>query len=122
MGMFKVKVKVANPGAPARVAEVPLLVDTGATLSWIPRDVIERIGVTPEAEISFVLASGAEIVRPVGPVKMTIDGRSLTFAVAFSEPGEEPVLGVTALEILGFTVDPIAMKLVPRKHLALLRI
>jgi predicted aspartyl protease len=53
---------------------------------------------------------------------MTVGGRSLTFAVAFSEPDEQPVLGVTALEILGFSVDPVERKLVPRKHLALLRI
>ena len=97
-------------------------VDTGATLSWIPRNVIESLGITAEAEISFVLADGRELVRPVGPVKMTIDGRSLTLPVTFCEADEEAVLGVTALEVLGFAVDPLEMKLVPRKHLALLRI
>ncbi len=39
MGMFDVKVKLASLAAPSRVEEVTLLVDTGATLSWIPRDV-----------------------------------------------------------------------------------
>ena len=39
--------------------------------------------------------------------------------MAFGEPGEEAVLGATALEILGFTVDPVAQKLVPRNLLAL---
>jgi len=117
--MFKVAVKLANPGTPGRTAEVSLLVDTGATLSWIPRPVLENLGIQQEAEISFVLANGGEVVRPVGPVRMTIDGRSLTLPVAFCEPGEEPVLGVTALEVLGFAVDPIEKKLIPRKHLAL---
>ncbi|HEX9761157.1 MAG TPA: aspartyl protease family protein, partial [Candidatus Acidoferrales bacterium] len=117
-----VKVKLANPAAPRRTAGVSLLVDTGATLSWVPRKIIDGLGVAPEMEISFVLADGREMVRPVGPVRMTIDGKSLSIPVAFSEEGEKPTLGVTALEVLGFTVDPIERKLVPRKHLALLRI
>ncbi len=121
MGMFQVKAKVANPAAPDRYSEVSLLVDTGATLSWIPREVLERLGVAAESQVSFALADGRELIRPVGPVKMTIDGRSLTLPVAFSEPGEEAVLGVTTLEVLGFAVDPVQMKLVPRKLLALLR-
>jgi len=44
MGMFDVRVKLASLAAPSRAAEVTLLVDTGATLSWIPRDVLERLG------------------------------------------------------------------------------
>lgn len=122
MSMFQVSAKVANPAAPGRSAEVSLLVDTGATLSWIPRNIIEQLGVVAETQFSFLLADGRETVRPVGPVKMTIEGRSLTLPVTFCEPGEEAVLGVTALEVLGFAVDPIEMKLVPRKHLALLKI
>lgn len=37
MGMFEVKVKLTNLAAPGRAEEVSLLVDTGATLSWVPR-------------------------------------------------------------------------------------
>jgi hypothetical protein len=39
--------------------------------------------------------------------------------VAFAEPGEEAVIGATALETLGLMVDPVAQKLVPRNLLAL---
>jgi hypothetical protein len=53
---------------------------------------------------------------------MTIDGGSLSVPMAFCEADEEAALGVTALEVLGFSVDPIERKLVPRKHLALLRL
>ncbi len=50
---------------------------------------------------------------------MTIDGRKAPVEVAFGEPGKEAVLGATALEILGFVVDPVGKKLVPRNLLAL---
>jgi len=33
--------------------------------------------------------------------------------VAFADPGERPLLGATALEILGFSVDPQRRRLVP---------
>jgi len=39
--------------------------------------------------------------------------------VAVGEPGEEAVLGATALETLGLLVDPVAQKLIPRNLLAL---
>jgi hypothetical protein len=118
--MFQVKVKIATR-RPLRVWQKSHFSSIRAQLSWIPREIIERIGVASEMEIAFQVADGRELTRPVGPVKMTIDGGSLTLPVAFCEAGEEAVLGVTVLEVHGFAVDPIEMKLVPRKHLALLR-
>ena len=41
--------------------------------------------------------------------------------IAFSEPGAEAVLGATALESLGFMVDPVAQKLIAR-NLRMLRV
>jgi hypothetical protein len=43
MGMFEVKVKLANLAAQDRTEEVSLLVDTGATLSWIPREILQKL-------------------------------------------------------------------------------
>jgi hypothetical protein len=40
MGMFEVKVKLASLTAPGRTEEISLLVDTGATLSRMPREVL----------------------------------------------------------------------------------
>ena len=44
MGQFSVHVEVAHPADPTRVAEVELLVDTGATLIWVPREVLNQLG------------------------------------------------------------------------------
>ncbi len=119
MGMFEVKVKLANLTAPSRTEEVLLLVDTGATLSWISRSILERLGITAHSRLPFTLADGRSLDRDVAPVSLTIDGRKAPVPVAFGEPGEEAVLGATALEILGFVVDPVGMKLLPRNLLAL---
>ncbi len=114
MGMFEVKVELANLAAPSRTEEVSLLVDTGATLSWIPREILAKLGVTPFSRMPFTLADGRQLERDVAGALLTIDGRKAAVTVAFGEPGEEPVLGVTALESLGFLIDPVGQKLVPR--------
>jgi clan AA aspartic protease len=119
MGMFDVKVKLANLAAPDRTEEISLLVDTGATLSWIPREILQKLGVTAFSRLPFLLADGRRLERDVTAVLLTFDGRKAPVQVAFGEPGEEAVLGATALEGLGFMVDPVAKKLIPRDLLAL---
>ncbi len=119
MGMFDVTVKLANLAVPGRTEEVSLLVDTGATLSWIPREILQRLGVAAFSRLPFSLADGRRLERDVTAVLLTLDGRKAPVQVAFGEAGEEAVLGATALEGLGFMVDPVAKKLIPRDLLAL---
>jgi len=114
MGMFEVTVKLAGLDAPLRAEEVSLLVDTGATLSWIPRRILERLGSPVFSRLPFELADGRRLERDVTTVLLTIDGRKAPVPVAFGEPGEAAVLGATALESLGLLVDPVAQKLIPR--------
>ena len=119
MGMFNVKVKLANLNSPGQTEEVSLLVDTGATLSWIPREVLEKLGAIPLSRLPFSLADGRTLERDTTAVLLTINGRKGAVPVAFGEPGEEAVLSATALETLGFMVDPVAQKLVARNLFAL---
>lgn len=112
--MFEVKVKLANLAAPSRTEEVSLLVDTGATLSWIPQQILAKLGVAPFSRLPFTLADGRRLERDITAVLATVDGRKAPITVAFGEPGEDAILGVTALESLGFLIDPVGQKLVPR--------
>lgn len=121
MGLFDVNVKLTSLSAPARTEDVSLLVDTGATLSWIPREILERLGVMPVSRLPFSLADGRTLERDISAVLLTVDGRKAPVEVAFGEPGEEAVLGATALEGLGLLVDPVGKKLLPRNLLALMR-
>lgn len=116
---FKATVKLALFSDAARTQEVTLLVDTGATLSWIPREVLETLGAIPLSRLPFSLADGRTLERDTTAVLLTIDGRKGAVPVAFGEPGEEAVLGATALEALGFMVDPVGKRLVARNLCAL---
>ena len=119
MGLSEVKVKLASLAAPMRTEELSLLVDARSTLSWIPRNVLERLGAGSFSRMPFTRADGRRLERDVTSVLLTIDGRKAPVEVAFGEPGEEAVLGATALEGLGLMVDPVAERLVPRDLLAL---
>ena len=121
MGMFEVKVKLANLATPGREEEVSLLVDTGATLSWIPRVVLQKLGASPFSRLPFLRADGSTVERDIAGVLLTMDGRSVGVSVGVGEDGEKAVLGLTALEALGFAVDPVARKLIPH-NLRMLRI
>jgi aspartyl protease family protein len=114
-----VTTELASLSSPIRTEDVALLVDAGATLSWIPREMLQRLGVAPVSRLPFTLADGRTLERDVASVLFTIDGRKAPVPVAFGEPGEEVVMGATALEILGLAVDPVAQKLVPRNLFAL---
>ena len=119
MGMFEVNVKLANLASPGQTEELSLVVDTGATLSWIPRTILEKLGAKAFSRLPFTLADGRRLERDTTAVLLIIDGREAPVPVAFGEIGEESVLGATALETLRFMVDPIDGKLVPRDLRAL---
>jgi predicted aspartyl protease len=88
MGMFEVKVKLTNLAAPGRAEEVSLLVDTDATLSWVPREVLNRLGATVFSRLPFELADGRRLERDITTVLLTVDGRKAPVPVAFGEAGE----------------------------------
>ena len=113
MGRFEVKVKVSNLAQPERSAEVSLLVDTGATLSMLPRALLEKLGVRPISRSRFQLPDGRYVEREKGAVILSVNGQAVGVTVAFAEPGEALVLGATSLESLGLAVDPVKQRLVP---------
>ena len=72
MGMFEVKVKLANIIDPEQTEQIPLVVDTRATLSWIPRTALKRLAVKPISRLSFLRAGGNGIERDVASVVTVI--------------------------------------------------
>lgn len=120
MGTFSVSVKIAHPTDPLRSAMVELLVDTGATISFVPAEVLANLGIQPRwADREFETASGAVIRRSVGAASLAVNGNETVTPVVFAEAGDAGVLGAVALESLGLMVDPIAQRLIPRRFLAL---
>jgi len=116
MGMFQVKVKIANPLEPGKVAEAELVVSNRATLSWIARDVLQELNIQPHHWLPFVFSDGRRAKRDVGFAVLTVADKSMGVPIAFAERGDVPVFGLTSLEILGLEIDPSRNRLLNRRH------
>jgi clan AA aspartic protease len=119
MGQFSVQIAVSHPTEASREAQVELLVDTGATLTWISREVLDRLGVPRVGRRSFVLADGRNVERETAVATVRFDGIRGGVTVVIAEPGDGQLLGATALETLGLAVDPVARRLVRQALLAM---
>ena len=112
VGHFHVTVQVGSRGG-ERFVPLDALVDTGATYTWVPRDVLDVVGVVPDEERPFRLADGREVRYPVGWAQIRIGGREQPTIVVFGAPGSEPILGVVTLEEFLLAPDPVHSELIP---------
>ena len=106
MGFIHVDVEVSNPTNPDLRESVRVLVDTGATLSVLPSSVLDRLDIRRLQRRRFV-GFGGVVARDIGGVNMTYSGVEASITVIFGAEAGPPVMGVTALEVLGFEVDPV---------------
>ena len=111
MGHFRVSVGVGSRTG-EHLESLEALVDTGATFTLIPREVLERLGVVPEEEWPFELADGREVRYPVAWVQIRIGARTQPTIAVFGERGSEPTLGVVTLESFLLAVDPVHHRLI----------
>jgi len=102
-----------------RQEEIELLVDTGATLSTIPEDLAQRLGVPRLKPKRAQLADGRELVVEAGTVQIKINGREAPTTVLIMGMGNEPLLGVETLETLGLKVNPQTRTLEPTRSFVL---
>lgn len=89
------------------------LVDTGATYTWIPRDILLRLGVEPSFIRRLRLADGTTIERGGAQVPVRLDDQVLLTVCIFGDEGTQPLLGAVTLEEFGLGVDPLNQRLVP---------
>ena len=113
MGLTYVNVAIANPINLKRQRRRKLLADTGALYSIVPKALLRAIGIRPYGNETFTLADGSTITRDVGNAFLRINGRQAPTPVIFGEKNDGSLLGVVALESLGFSLDPRTGKLHP---------
>ena len=115
MGMFQVKVRVANPDQPERAFEEMFWVDTGALYSFVPAPRLEEIGLKPLRSRDLIMDDGRQATMQLGEAPFTIGelGETLTCPVVFGPEDSLYLLGATALEIFGVDADPTTKSLKP---------
>jgi clan AA aspartic protease len=106
MGLTHVTVTLKSIAGPNSTYEADFLVDTGATGSLVPAPELKKIGVEPVGRTAYELADGKVEEYPYGLVQIVFMGEITAGRVIFGPEMAEPILGVTALESVGITIDP----------------
>ena len=113
MGLTVLRVEVGNPADPEATVGLQFLVDSGATYSVVPAEVLEGLGLRPLGEEEFRLADGTSVRRRTGGALFKYGNRIGVANVIFGEPGDSTLLGVLTLEALGYALDPLRRELRP---------
>ena len=107
MGLIRVMVTIRRVGGGEGDAyAADFLVDTGATDSMAPATALRQIGVEPVGRKAYEHADGSRHEYAFGLGRIELMGEVTAGRVLFGPDDAEPLLGVTALESIGITIDP----------------
>jgi predicted aspartyl protease len=119
MSVFKVSVTASNPKEEKHATQpLDALVDTGSGLSWLPEEMLVKIGITPRRKKIFITASGQRVERQVGYAILRAEGFETIDEVVFAEKGDTIILGVRTVEGFSVMVDNIGHRLVAQASFA----
>src|SRR6266446_7883905 len=106
MGTFRVAIEIGD-AAGERWETVEALVGTGATYTTVSAELLRRLGVTPHARDTFVLADGRRVEHDIGHSWIRVSDRSVVTLVVFGGPEAQPLLGPYTPLGLPFAPHPI---------------
>lgn len=113
VGVTYVEGEVFGPSG--RAAQVRFLVDSGATYTLLPAKVWKDIGLAPKRRATFTLADGTAVERDISECFIKLPQGDGHTPVILGEPGDEALLGVVTLEILGLVLNPFTRELQPMR-------
>ena len=112
VGTFTTTVRIENHLDRTRGMDVGLMPDTGSECTWVPKRILQDLGIQREKQMVFVTADGRRLTRQVGFAIVRIGERFTTDEVVFAREGDLLLLGARTLEGLALTVDPGGKRLV----------
>ena len=113
MSTFTVEATLIHPEHRERMVTAEFVVDTGATYSLVPAEIVARLGLATPEELSAVLANGERVRYGVGEVRVRLGRRERTAVFLAGPPGCQPLLGAFTLEAFALAADPVNQRLIP---------
>jgi len=113
MGLVWIEGTVTGPAGIQ--AHTKFLVDSGATYTLLPYETWRSIGLAPKRPMRFTLADGTVIERQVSECQIALPQGDGHTPVILGEPGDDALLGVVTLEILGLVLNPFNRTLQPMR-------
>ena len=113
MGILRTAIAIEHPARRGtRIELSDVIIDTGSEYTWVPRPVLESLGLAPERVVDFVTTDGRQIERGVGFANIYAEGTSTPDLVVFAERGDLILLGAHTLEGLNLRIDLVTRRLV----------
>ena len=106
MGLTHVTVRLRSFAGPNGAYEADFLVDPGATDSLAPAAELRKAGIQPVGKTAYELANGRLEEYEFGLAEISFMGEITAGRIIFGPDNVDPILGVTALESVGITIDP----------------
>jgi clan AA aspartic protease len=113
MGTFSIPAGLANIHRPEQRLTVELLVDTCATWTMLPDELVKQLGLTATRQRAVTLANGQRVVYEAGQVAIQLNGEEMITLYLAGPPGCLALLGAVTLEEFGLAPDPVSKTLVP---------
>jgi predicted aspartyl protease len=110
---FSVQAFVANPTRPDRRLGVELVVDTGATYTLLPDEIVGHLELATPWQRTATLASGEDMTFPMGQVLMRLNGEEMSTVFLAGPPGCQGLIGAVTLGEFALAADPVHQRLVP---------
>ncbi|HEY3137584.1 MAG TPA: clan AA aspartic protease [Blastocatellia bacterium] len=106
MGLIHVTTTLRASEKARKKYSADFLVDTGPTDSLAPANELKKAGIKPRGRMAYELADGRTEEFDFGLAEIEFMGELTSGRVIFGPDDAEPLLGVTALESVGISVDP----------------
>ncbi len=105
MGEMYIELTVANINNMEQQEEVSFFIDTGASRSWIPREIADRLGIQALGTLALELADGTVKEYPYGPCFFEFGGEIVAGNVVIGPPNSEPLAGTHVLQDFRLVID-----------------
>ena len=113
MGKVVERVKVTNFKDPSKSIEIEAIIDTGATMSVLQMDLIQKLGLEKIDEVNVRYADNVKRKEIYGWVILEIAGRKAVFDVLAENERAQPLIGQIVLERLDLVIEPSTRRVIP---------
>ena len=108
------KIKVTNFKDPSKSIEIEAIIDTGATMSVLPMDLIQKLELEKIDEVNMRYTDNSVKRKEVyGSIILEIAGRKAVFDVLAENEVAQPLIGQIVLERLDLVIEPSTRKVIP---------
>jgi predicted aspartyl protease len=117
MGTHILYIQGQVKGPKGTQADVWFILDSGVMYSVLPPAVWQTVGLKPRRKMTFTLADGTTIDRSISEAYVILPQGKVHTPVVLGEDGDQALLGVVTLEILGLVFNPFDRTLQPMRML-----